>query len=305
MNSRTLLSCVWLAQYVDEEYSGNGVGEYMYYDRKNDYWDPRACDYEHTDRCVKMDCHLPDTHFSLLGYFKEPEWDEWFGQLFKHEGDCVWTDEEYQFMQSNREILPDGCTSTGVYAEDGSTLLYYDIKPSWYGEIEIGVYVDSNCIKEYQGKTSALGVMRQMICGNNGGDGDAICAAGEENYYDAYQQVYGSSNNNNNNNGGGDHQQGARNMWAFASNMETWNRAFDVYKQCQPCVTYDLTNYVAGNNYEANADGLRYQWTSAAMADGDGADDGEDVFQCHDVAGYDNVNQVRCRWCVSVHLYQN
>ncbi len=256
----------------------------MYYDRRNDYWDPRACDYKHSDRCVKMDCHLPNTHFSLLGFFKEAQLDVWMGQLFKHEGDCVWTDEEYQYMQSNRDMLPDECSSTGLY-KDG-TSLYYDIKPSWYGEMEIGVYTDAKCIVEYRGEVSTLGVLREMSCGN-GGDGNAICATGLENYNEAYQQVYGSNNDERD-----QHNEGDGSIWAFASNIEKWNRAFDVYKQCQPCVTYDLTNFVAGNNYEANADGLRYEWTSAAMGDGEAADDGEDVFQCHDAAGYDNVNQV-------------
>jgi len=267
---------LWAA-YVDEEYEGNGVGEYMYYDRKNDYWDPRACNHTQSTRCVKMDCHLSTTHFSLLGFFKEPQVDEWMGQLFKHEGDCVWTEEEYEFMQSSRDMLPDKCTSTGVTIDN--IPLYYHIKPSRYGEIEIGVYTDTNCIQEYQGELSALGVMRQMVCGE-GNDASDICATGAENYNDAYEMVYGSSNN-----GGDQKQQGGRNMWVFASNTETWNRAFDVYKQCQPCVTYDLTNFVPGENSEP----ILYEWTSAAV--GDGGPDGDDAFQCSDAAGYDNVNQ--------------
>jgi hypothetical protein len=45
-------------------------------------------------RCAKMDCHLSDTHWSLLGFFKHKDYDDWMEQLFKHEGICVWTDEE-------------------------------------------------------------------------------------------------------------------------------------------------------------------------------------------------------------------
>jgi hypothetical protein len=42
-------------------------------------------------------------------------------------------------------------------------------------------------------------------------------------------------------------------------NLQTWNDAFDVYKQCQPCKAYDLTNFVAGRGYQANAAGDRYE----------------------------------------------
>ncbi len=45
----------------------------------------------------------------------------------------------------------------------------------------------------------------------------------------------------------------------------------------QSVSAYNLTNFLAGNNYKANADGLRYEWTSAALGDGETADDSEDV----------------------------
>ena len=73
--SRFLLHCFSI-QYVDLGYQGGGVGEYMYYDRHKGVWDDYACQCNPGGRCVKMDCHLPDTHFSLLGFFKEPRYDE-------------------------------------------------------------------------------------------------------------------------------------------------------------------------------------------------------------------------------------
>lgn len=289
-----------------ESYSGNGVGEYMYYDRKNDKWDETACAYEASKRCVPMDCHLSDTHFSLLGFFKEPNYGEWMEQLFKHEGDCVWTDEEYQFMQQMRDVWPEECTATSqtVTGKDGASyLLYYDIKPGSYGEYAIGLYTDSKCMEEYAGTDLTVDqVFRAEACGDeDGGDNDGgdVCSTGLDNWLEAWNKVRAAAGADED--GGGDDDRGDRNMWSLAGQLDTWNRGFDVWKQCQPCKTYDLTAVVAGYQYEANAKGLRYDfsnWDSnvngeAAEQDGDGGEDDEDTFHCRDAAGYDNVNQVR------------
>ena len=62
------------ASYVDLEYAGGGLSEYQFWDRENNYWDSSTCGLNRNstnpDRCAKMDCHLPDTHFSLVGYYK-------------------------------------------------------------------------------------------------------------------------------------------------------------------------------------------------------------------------------------------
>lgn len=84
-------------QYVDLQYQGGGLGEYQFYDRSTNSWDKTTCMYDTNGanaRCAKMDCHLSDTHWSLLGFFKHKDYDDWMEQLFKHEGICVWTDEE-------------------------------------------------------------------------------------------------------------------------------------------------------------------------------------------------------------------
>jgi hypothetical protein len=75
---------VMWAAYVDTEYEGGGIGEYQYWDIENGKWDDSAC-YIDKDtkygrqlqegegnnggksRCAKMDCHLENTHFSVLG----------------------------------------------------------------------------------------------------------------------------------------------------------------------------------------------------------------------------------------------
>ena len=111
----TLVS--YFLQYIDLEYSGGGIGEYQYWDRKNKRWDNSACKEHGSGRCVKMDCHEPDTHFDLLGYFKEPSYATWMEQLFKHEGMCVWTDEEYNFMQEGKKL---GSLTWGSRLSDAS-----------------------------------------------------------------------------------------------------------------------------------------------------------------------------------------
>lgn len=202
-----------------------------------------------------MDCHLSNTHFSLIGFFKEPNYGEWMEQLFKHEGDCVWTDEEFQFMQGDRDAWPEECGATGFTTSSGSTL-YYDLKPAPYGSYDIGLYTDSACIEEYTGDEYTA---KDVVGGDNGGDD------------------------------GGD----------LYDDLATWNSAFDVFKQCQPCKAYMLTDIVAGMGYEANADGNRYGDADANNNGGrlrklqDGEDGEDEEFRCHDAAGYDSVNQVR------------
>lgn len=200
---------LWAA-YVDLEYEGGGIGEYQYWDSSNNAWDSTACSYSGTSRCAKMDCHLESTHFSLLGFFKHKSYDDWFEQLFKHEGICVWTDEEYAFMKNAREAWPQGCIDSYTTTDDG-TEIYYDIKPVRGGDIEVGLYTDTQCIKEYDGSNEDITV--ENILGNffleNEGSGD--------NYYDFSSD-------------------------SLSDSMERWDSAFAKFHNCQPCVAYDLEN---------------------------------------------------------------
>ncbi len=240
-----------------------------------------------------MDCHLSNTHFSLLGFFKEPDYGDWFEQLFNYEGDCVWTDEEYQFMQSFRSVWPLGCTAsdTVVPTQNGSntTSLFYDLKPSMYGEMEIGLYTDNKCIQEYKGTSTTENAMRDLVCSDQleGTTIAGLCATGKANMIAALT-MYNKQNGTNI--GQGDELGG---LWGLVSQLEKWNQAFDVFKQCQPCKTYDLTNIVAGKGYQKSFDS-RYNWTSAIMLDGD-ADIATQYgdFRCHDATSYENGNQVR------------
>jgi hypothetical protein len=142
-NSGCTRVALWAA-YADLGYEGNGLYEYEMYDPHAGEWDTSGCelDGDNENRCVKMDCHLEGTEFELLGIFKQPETDDFFEQLFKHEGNCVWTEDEYDFMSENRENWPEGCAQSSISG------LYYSTKPIEGGGMGIGAYTDSLCTQQ-------------------------------------------------------------------------------------------------------------------------------------------------------------
>lgn len=257
---------LWAA-YVDEGYSGNGPSEYKFYDRHSNRWDTSGC--KDGERCVAMDCHLPDSHFSLLAFFKEPQYDEFFEQLLQYQGDCLWTDDEYNFMQaysSARNLLPitaqQGCI--GTYLMDGQDYIYYNLKPAEYGELGIGIYTDADCIVEYKGTNlTPQTLLQKVICdGASYQNAEGDNGNGDDDEADAlYQQICATSTTT---------------AWSLSSDLNTWNDAFDVFKQCQPCMTFDLTSVVAGLGYKKNSKGDRY--TAIQNLNG-----GQEVFTCQSV----------------------
>lgn len=148
---------------MDENYQEGGIGEYQYYDPYTQSWDDSACDIHGNGRCAKMDCHETNsTTWTLMGVFKEASYfgnDAFFEQLFKHEGICVWNDEDvYDFMSEARESSwPQGCVSTGIaipskYYANGGDYIYLDLKPTWNGNMTYGLYTDEICKTDYEGK---------------------------------------------------------------------------------------------------------------------------------------------------------
>jgi hypothetical protein len=218
---------LWAA-YVDLDYEGGGIGEYQHWNTTNSQWDTSACQYSGSDRCAKMDCHLENTHFSLLGFFKHKSYDDWMEQLFKHEGKCVWTDEEYAFMSNAREAWPQGCIDTYTTTSDGTKEIYYDVKPIQGGDIVVGLYTDTQCIKEYQSTGSSDPISVENILGNVFLDGG------------------GSGDNDNNYDFSGD---------TLDESMSRWASAFAKFRVCQPCVAYDLENIDGTKFYDDDGGG--------------------------------------------------
>jgi len=114
-----------------------------------------------------MDCHMPNSQtWQLLGYFKEIEYTEWFEQLFKHEGYCVWQENEYDFMYENYDAWPEGCEETELYLSDG-TALYYDTKAEPNATMTYGLYTDARCSVDYTGDEYNV----EELLANDDGDG--------------------------------------------------------------------------------------------------------------------------------------
>ena len=214
-----------------------------------------------------MDCHLENTHWSLLGFFKHRSLDDWMEQLFKHEGMCVWNEDEYMFMKNARKQWPQGCADSGSTTKSGNPI-YYDVKPVAGGSITLGLYTDSRCVEEYKSgwndAATVENVLGNILMQQGSGSGD----------YD-----YDSS------------------QYSLQDSMDLWDSSFDVFKQCQPCVAYDLNN--VGYNVDDDASRGSSYGTYRYGYDDDysfnyyyGGNAGDD-FDCYDDAGYTNVNQVR------------
>jgi len=251
---------IWAA-YVDLEYEGGGIGEYQYWDRDDEAWDATPCKYAEggNSRCAKMDCHLDDTHFSLLGFFKHVSYDDWMEQLFKHEGFCVWSTEEYAFMKGAREAWPQGCDYAGE-ASDGTTL-YYDLKPKNNGFFTVGLYTDTKCVEDYSGSTSVEDILGNLLVSGDGGSGD---------YDYDFASMYGT----------------------FEESLEAWDSAFEAWRICQPCLAHDLKNVGYGFD-DDSMKGENYGIYTYGNDDyGGGYNANGADFDCYDAADYTNVNQV-------------
>jgi hypothetical protein len=91
-----------------------------------------------------------------MGIYKEAVWyggDAFFEQLFKHEGVCIWNDDEaYEFMDESREQWTTGCVLSGTIDENGD-YIYIDLKPSYNGNMYYGLFTDDVCKTEYNGNS--------------------------------------------------------------------------------------------------------------------------------------------------------
>lgn len=189
-------------------YSGLGFGEYQFFDTYAQKWDTSACETigngvsatvdeetgeetTHVDAsaCKKMDCHLPNpnSNWQLLGYFKEAQYTAWFEQLFKHEGYCVWQNNEYNFMYPNYYAWPSGCTATETTLSDGTTLLYYDTKATANGNMTYGLFTDSKCSADYQGNEVT---MESVLLSGEGSNDDSLLSLQYLDKWNAAMEIY-------------------------------------------------------------------------------------------------------------------
>ena len=103
---------LWAA-YHDPHHRGvSNIEEYSFFDKQTEAWNDSACKASgKRHRCARLDCHEPGTHMKLVGVFKETDgMFDWTEQLFKHEGVCIWNDEDlYDDMETWMGNWPEGC----------------------------------------------------------------------------------------------------------------------------------------------------------------------------------------------------
>lgn len=236
-------------QYIDQSYEGGTIGEYQFYNISTKEWNKSTC---RTGRCARMDCHEPNTHFKLLGVFKENDGLYDFAeQLFNHQGYCVWNNTAYEFMSEYRESWPSTCKSVYFYDDDGKyNKAYLNMHPQAFGYFTYGLYEDNTCTT-LSSKYDASTYFRYYY-GQNGYNDEEL-----------EEKVAG-----------------------FEYNQQLMNEYMNEYKICQPCRAYSkYENYAnddddgsGSNDNEDHSDeggGYAEQWG----------------FNCYDDAGYKNCNQ--------------
>lgn len=227
-----------------------------------------------------MDCHELDTStWELLGVFKEAAYfgnDAFFEQLFKHEGVCVWNDEDtYEFMSEAREdSWSEGCIQTYTKNDEGSDYLYIDLKPTYNGNMTYALYEDYVCKTEYDGVSvsvdsvaSSMGLLYGSYLDqwNDALEIYKVCQPCR-----AYNLQYSNSNSNyksryskySNSNG----------KYQYYSQSASASAGYNKYSK------YSNYNYGNGRQRELNNDDYYY-------------DPNDGYFQCDDDADYTNVNQ--------------
>jgi hypothetical protein len=165
-----------------------------------------------------MDCHEPNTHFKLVGTFKESDgFGDWAEQLFKHEGSCVWDSDTYTVMETYREVWPTYCRRLYYYYDSNGNNLYLHLQPVSEGNITIGLYADDKCSEQSDRTLS-----------------DYLVA-----YYKKYY---------------GDKSMGLQRAAYWYAIIDTWNEYMNTFKICQPCRAYNL-NKSAEDEESENREG--------------------------------------------------
>lgn len=227
-----------LLQYRDPLYSGGSIGEYQYYDWMEGTWDESTC---RTDRCAQMDCHAVDTHFELLGVFKETDGIyDWAEQLFKHQGYCLWNGDkedsgdeddndgnqssDYQFMQNNLERWTEGCQQTNYQDTDGNRL-YMGVQPKQEGRMSFAIYLDGYCRVK-----SDISMERYI----------EHVYTEEEGYSE--QEAQDTAN-------------------SMMKRIDRWNNLMNSYKVCNPCRAYNkVAVYDGDRRLNEDGEGDDEQW---------------------------------------------
>ena len=205
---------------------------------------------------MPLDCHEPDTHFQLVGVFKETDGLEWFTeQLFKHQGYCLWNENQYEFMQTYQSYLPTYCKQL-YYPDNHDNPLWVNVQPQPDANVGIAVYSDDKCTQI--SKHTSL-----------------------EDYLQMFYEVNGDSA-----------QKGKQMARAWTRALKQWNQHMNIYKTCQPCRAYSLYRSDDDDDDDKASGSQDEERKRFLNEDGEG-DEEQWGYDCYDDAGYTNCNQVR------------
>jgi hypothetical protein len=151
-----------------------------------------------------LDCHEPNSHFNLIGVFKETDgMVDWTEQLFKHEGICAWNDDDgYEFMQKYREYWPSYCAQLTLSDPSSGDTLYMHTKPGEEGNITFAIYSEEQCVQE----SETVSFSEYVVM-----------------HYNYYYYSGGTT---------------AAETWN--KTFALWNDYMTTFKVCQPCRAYTL-----------------------------------------------------------------
>ena len=128
----------YFLQYVDPNYQGGGYEEY-HYDRDDDN---DGDDAEDGAYYGKLDCHLDNTEWQLLGVYRQ-EFYQYLEQISKH----LWGNDEWEYtvaLATLEYIGDDECEAVGY--DNNAQVLYAAVQPLPLGYFQMGLYSDENCL---------------------------------------------------------------------------------------------------------------------------------------------------------------
>ena len=188
-----------------------------------------------------MDCHSPDTHWELLGVYRQ-EFYQFIEQISKH----LWAYDEYEYIvalaglsyMTNYE-----CFAVG--ADNSGNTIYASVAPKSEGRFEMALYTDDYCLQPNNnlGKTyDSFGLTTSM---NNNDKNDKN----------------GNNNNNNNNN----YDNSGYYDWWTAAQEYTFTNLNDVYESfryCTSCMDYPTyqDGYFIGDDGTDDGDLINQCW---------------------------------------------
>lgn len=224
---------MWAA-YVNPNYSGGGRAEYFssstnYY---NNYGDDAATD-DASSTVGSLDCHSSNTQWKLIGVYRQ-ELYQWYEQISKH----LWAIDDYEYVVALAGLayMTDADCS-GVGYDSDSQYLYTTVKPTTYGNIEMGLYSDSQCL--FEADTDATYDDFSYYGDMDLGSKDD----GSLSYYEL-EQLY--------------------EYWSSAQEytMELFNEVYDEYKYCTLCMDYPTyqDGYFIGDSGTDDDDLINQCW---------------------------------------------